>query len=351
MRVALLAAFFLAVLYPAVHFSRFGMRAMLFVPVETMAVACFWWAVNRPRTPGTQGDFRESGSYSSPPAFLLAWASISLPPRDFSRWSGCSLFPSGSGGTARRWPTIGGRFWPWPEPRLAHCACPCSISLPVTRITLSSGSPYVANKGKGAVEGRPYLDLAAEYRSCCAWTFLAGRNPSAPQFAGTAVFRPHPGRPVPVGPHPRRSGRSAQPRYLFLLIWFGVMLLPSILSGDAPHFGRLVRKLCPGGDHGGAGRRMALAQCARCAGPPLSPAGRLTLPWPVPGCCSLLACSAYLDLSRLFRSVTPIIPIWRPISISLIGSWDNMPRLLRGGGASFPLTHPGRIGHYLLCSG
>ena len=37
----------------------------------------------------------------------------------------------------------------------------------------------------------------------------------------------------------------AQPRYLFLLIWFAVMLLPSVLSGDAPHFGRLSGALAP----------------------------------------------------------------------------------------------------------
>ena len=32
---------------------------------------------------------------------------------------------------------------------------------------------------------------------------------------------------------------------MLLLIWFGVMLLPSILSGDAPHFGRLVGIVAP----------------------------------------------------------------------------------------------------------
>ncbi|MEZ4516948.1 MAG: hypothetical protein R3C44_08960 [Chloroflexota bacterium] len=36
-----LAAFTLAVLYPAVHFSRFGIRAMLFVPCATLSVYGF----------------------------------------------------------------------------------------------------------------------------------------------------------------------------------------------------------------------------------------------------------------------------------------------------------------------
>ena len=55
-RVALLAAVLLAILYPALHFSRFGIRAMLFIPVQTMAVACFWWGVNRRRRSESGGD-------------------------------------------------------------------------------------------------------------------------------------------------------------------------------------------------------------------------------------------------------------------------------------------------------
>ena len=36
-----------------------------------------------------------------------------------------------------------------------------------------------------------------------------------------------------------------KPRFLFLILWLGVMLLPSILSGDAPHFGRLMGVAAP----------------------------------------------------------------------------------------------------------
>ena len=43
--VPLLAAFFVAILYPAVHFSRFGIRPMLFVPLETITVAFFWHGI------------------------------------------------------------------------------------------------------------------------------------------------------------------------------------------------------------------------------------------------------------------------------------------------------------------
>ena len=38
-----------------------------------------------------------------------------------------------------------------------------------------------------------------------------------------------------------RNGRSwPNLRHIFLLIWLVVMLLPTVLSGDAPHFGRMV---------------------------------------------------------------------------------------------------------------
>ena len=38
----LLAAFSLAVLYPALHFSRFGIRAMTLLPPMTLAVWACW---------------------------------------------------------------------------------------------------------------------------------------------------------------------------------------------------------------------------------------------------------------------------------------------------------------------
>ena len=61
--VPLLAALTVAILYPAVHFSRFGIRAMVFVPVETMVVACFWWGAGR--------SGRESESKSDAATWLL----------------------------------------------------------------------------------------------------------------------------------------------------------------------------------------------------------------------------------------------------------------------------------------
>jgi hypothetical protein len=40
-------------------------------------------------------------------------------------------------------------------------------------------------------------------------------------------------------------GRRISKRHFFLLLWLGVMVLPGILSGDAPHFGRLIGAAAP----------------------------------------------------------------------------------------------------------
>jgi hypothetical protein len=103
---------------------------------------------------------------------------------------------------------------------------------------------YVANKGKGAVEGRPILT----------WLFNTGRVARGFLWQGETHLRHNlPGRPYfdliqiiffLLG-LVRSIWQLRQPRYLFLLIWFGVMLLPSILSGDAPHFGRLSGSYAP----------------------------------------------------------------------------------------------------------
>ena len=69
---ALFAALTLAILYPAVHFSRFGIRAMVFVPMETLAVAFFWWGVKRGEgEPVVVGSGFAGGSSSALAGFFL----------------------------------------------------------------------------------------------------------------------------------------------------------------------------------------------------------------------------------------------------------------------------------------
>ena len=107
---------------------------------------------------------------------------------------------------------------------------------------------YVANKGLGAVPGKPWLT----------WLGNIGRVFAGLFWQGEGHLRHNlPGRPyldaiqavlflLGLGwlgrrgeGETRRQGEWLSDQALFLLIWLGVMLLPTILSGDAPHFGRM----------------------------------------------------------------------------------------------------------------
>jgi 4-amino-4-deoxy-L-arabinose transferase-like glycosyltransferase len=241
--VPLLAAVTIAILYPAVHFSRFGIRAMLFVPVETMAVACFWWGVNR------AGRKAESGSDGK--AWLLFLLAGSLLGLSIYTFAASRLLPL-------VW-IIFVPLWFWRD-RTAfqrqwrHIAAMAGaallIALPLLLFFLRYPYyfvfriAYVSNKGKGVVEGKAWMT----------WLLNVGRVLRGLFWQGETHLRHNlPGRPYMdaiqamlfllglIG----TLRRLLQPRIQFLLIWFGVMLLPSILSGDAPHFGRMVGAAAP----------------------------------------------------------------------------------------------------------
>lgn len=240
---ALLAAFVVAVLYPAVHFSRFGIRAMLFVPVETMAVACFWWALNRRRAANTA-----MGQSGAALLFVAAGALLGLGVYTFAAARLLPLvwmtfvplwFLQERGAWKQYWRHVAG---------MALAALVTALPLllffyryPYYFIFRIS---YVANKGKGAVEGKPWLT----------WLLNIGRVFRGLIWYGETHLRHNlPGRPYMdlVQVILFLLGLLAALRRIvllplqFLLIWFGVMLLPSIMSGDAPHFGRLSGAVAP----------------------------------------------------------------------------------------------------------
>ncbi|MFN2136666.1 MAG: hypothetical protein ACK2UK_11970 [Candidatus Promineifilaceae bacterium] len=239
--VALIAAFFLAILYPAVHFSRFGIRAMVFVPAETMAVACFWWAVNCYQRRGANnaavwllfsaaGFFLGLGIYTFAASRLLPLVWLLFIPLWF--WRDRAALRALWGHVL----VMGGAALLTALPLLIFFArYPYYF---VFRIA------YVANKGKGAIEGRPALT----------WLANVGRVGRGLLWWGETHLRHNlPGRPYldPIQAFFFLVGlwqtlrRALRPRHLFLLIWLVVMLLPSILSGDAPHFGRLAGAAAP----------------------------------------------------------------------------------------------------------
>ncbi|MCL4868293.1 MAG: hypothetical protein KJ063_04945 [Anaerolineae bacterium] len=235
-----LAAFFVAIIVPAIHFSRFGLRGMLFAPVSTLVIYFFWRGVNQ-----TEAEKNKTGAAAS---FLFAGFFLGL---------GLYVYAAG-----RLLPLLFvlfiplwlGRNWAaWRRYRV-NISLMAGVSL-LTALPLllfyarypyffTFRLAYVANKGLGVVEGKPWLT----------WLLNVGRVIRGLFWQGETHLRHNlPGRPYLDGVQSGllliglgTLGRFWQrPRHLFLILWLLVMLLPTLLSGDAPHFGRMVGATAP----------------------------------------------------------------------------------------------------------
>jgi 4-amino-4-deoxy-L-arabinose transferase-like glycosyltransferase len=258
------AAFALAVFFPAVHYSRFGIRGMLFLPVASLCVYGFWRGVAA----------LEDGNRRAPA--WLAFAGL---------WLGLSLYTYS---VARLFPLVFLLFVPlwlgWSRERwrraLGPLAAMAGTSLVVAAPLLLFFARYpfyftfragfVANRGSGAVNSSPWLT----------WLLNVGRVVRGLFWQGDAFLRHNlPGRPfldplqgvlttggvaAAVVTGWRRPAGEERARWLFLGLWVLVMLLPSIFSGDAPHFGRMIGVAPPLAIVAGAGvegvRRLLQAQ-------------------------------------------------------------------------------------------
>lgn len=234
-----IAALALAILFPAVHFSRFGIRAMLFVPLATLTVTFFWRGINKARAVEAGETKRKSAVLE----FALAGVLLGL---SLYSYAAARLFPLVFVGFVPYWfwrdRHAIGRHW-------RHIAIMAGVAfltaLPLLLFFVRYPYyfifriAYVANKGKGVVEGRPWLTWLSNLGRVAGGLFVKGE---------THLRHNLPGRPFM---DPIQSGlfimgavvtirQRARLAWVFLWIWFVVMLLPSILSGDAPHFGRLI---------------------------------------------------------------------------------------------------------------
>lgn len=226
----LAAAAVLAALFPAVHFSRFGLRMMLFTPLACGAVICFWRGVRA----------------GSPRATTLWWSAAgALIGGGLYTYAAARLFPLVFAGYAALW------FWRdraalrrYIRPFLALVGSAVLVALPL--LIYFARYPYffvfrvayVANRGAGAVEGRPWVT----------WLLNVGRVVRGLFWQGETHLRHNlPGRPYldltqavafSLGLS-RLARRPSDGALRFLALWLIAMLLPTILSGDAPHFGRM----------------------------------------------------------------------------------------------------------------
>ena len=223
----LLAAFALAVIFPALHFSRFGIRAMTLLPLATLSVYAFWrgWSGRRAGWLATAGFFVGLSLYTFAAARLLPFV--------FILFGGYLLL------TDR--PSLRAQWRGLASATVIALLTAAPLLLYFLRYPyfFAFRMAYVANRGAGVVEGAPVLT----------WLLNVGRVVGGLFWRGETHLRHNlPGRPYLDPAHAglflvgawRAVGRRRQPNYAFALIWFGVMLVPSILSGDAPHFGRLI---------------------------------------------------------------------------------------------------------------
>jgi 4-amino-4-deoxy-L-arabinose transferase-like glycosyltransferase len=226
----LLSAFSVAVLYPAIHFSRFGIRAMVMLPVITLAVFTFWRGWRQPGSRSGEVWLVIAGAFVG--LGLYTFAAARLFPLVFVVF-GFYLFWSNRGALLLRWRALG----------LALVAA-LLVSAPL--LLFFARYPYffifrmafVANRGSGVVDDAPILT----------WLFNSVRVFRGLFWLGETHLRHNlPGRPYMDALQSvlfltgviQTIRHRARPEHVFLLIWLVVMLLPSILSGDAPHFGRL----------------------------------------------------------------------------------------------------------------
>lgn len=238
--IPLLAAFILAVLVPAIHFSRFGLRMMIFVPVEMLTVIFFWHGYNLSLVALSPALAKRR--YQVRLSFLAAGFFLGL---GIYIYAAARLFPLLFVLFVLFWAW---RDWPSLRRNLLHVGSMAAVSI-LTALPILLffwrypyffvfRIAYVANRGLGAVEDQPLLT----------WLLNVGRVMRGLYWQGETHLRHNlPGRPYldPIQAILFTLGliqilrQKLNPRTVFLLFWLFVMLLPTIMSGDAPHFGRM----------------------------------------------------------------------------------------------------------------
>jgi 4-amino-4-deoxy-L-arabinose transferase-like glycosyltransferase len=245
----LFAAFMMAVFYPAVTFSRFGIRAMLFVPISTAVVYFFWRGIRtvdqklRDDSDQPFTSFNVQLGTFTPGWFILAGFFLGL---GLYTYAAARIFPLLFVAFVILW------FWrdrqamrhQWGN--IAVMALMAFfVALPLLLYFLRYPyffifrSRYVANRGAGTYPGQPWLT----------WFNNIRRVALGLVWEGEMHLRHNlPGRPFldPVQSFFTTLGfihiiqQRLRRHHVFLALWFLIMLLPSLLSGDAPHFGRMI---------------------------------------------------------------------------------------------------------------
>ncbi len=249
----LLAAFTMAILYPAITFSRYGVRVMAFVPLETLTIYCFWRGVRASegssRTISGQSTFQPfSLGVFKPRWYIAAGLFLGL---GFYTYAAARFLPvlfvvfflywywRDRSVLARQWANLGVLIL-----TAIMVVMPLFVFLFRHPYYLLIRSRIVANRGAGTYPGQPWLT----------WLYNIGRVGAGLIFKGDTNLRHNLPRRAfldPIQAFLMIAGiagivwRRFRLREIFLLFWLVIMLMPGILSGDAPHFGRLIGAAAP----------------------------------------------------------------------------------------------------------
>lgn len=244
----LLAAFTMAILYPALSFSRYGDRVMTFVPFETLTVYFFWRGITASEEHAQASkDLAENQPFRigvfKPKWFVLAgvflgfslytYAAARFLPLVFILFVAYLLWRE-PGSFPRNWANYALMVF-----TTLIIALPLAIFMVQNSYYLIYRSRYIANRGAGTYPGRPWLTWLFNLPKVGLGLFVRGDENISHNLPGRAFLDPIQAIFTALG----ILGiilRRFLTRDIFLLLWLIIMLLPSILSGDAPHFGRMI---------------------------------------------------------------------------------------------------------------
>ena len=197
--VPLLAALFMAILYPAITISRFGGRAMLFVPIEALTVYCFWRGIQSSQQRNVGPVQTEEASalplgLFSPGWFLIAGVLIGL---GFYTYAAARFLPLLFVSFTLIW------FWrdrqafrlQWANlTAMALAAIVVSVPLVLFFIRnpyfLIFRSRVVGNRGVGTFPGRPWLTWFYNIGRVLRGMVWRGDENFTTQFVWSCFLRP-----------------------------------------------------------------------------------------------------------------------------------------------------------------
>jgi hypothetical protein len=247
--IPLFAAFMMAIFYPAVTFSRFGVRAMVFVPVSTAVVYFFWRgirSVDQRLRDDTDQPFTafnvELGTFV-PVWFIMAGFFLGL---GLYTYAAARFFPLLFVAFVILW------FWRDRETmrrqwlNIAVMALTAFlVALPLLLFFLrypyfiNFRSRVVANRGAGTYPGQPWLTWLNNVRRVLVGLVWQGETNLRHNLPGRPFLDPPQTFFILLG-FIHVVQQRLRRHHVFLALWFLIMLLPSLLSGNAPHFGRMI---------------------------------------------------------------------------------------------------------------